>query len=321
MNKFEKIKFRYLIYLFLIVILTHNEFIDFLKNKRILTYEIHINLDKMINKVTTQRFELLSIYSKNFTMKSHDISAEELVIGDKSLRIFDCAFDGKQQMSKIRNYFMENFEYDYNNFVKGKKILSDNFNNSVIINFFIAQETNLIKNFIFIKTFDPNLVNEFIVFFINKVNMKIYQNACLLNDKELIMFIKKDFIDKVFNQIEILKKKNINYNKALNANLSKNEKINFFSTEALAKICKFLDNQLNQISSNYSERQSFVNAYNEIKKLVDSSILNEKNIEFIKISNKSDKRLFDVYRFMSSIVLCLFIILISETIYKKLIYK
>jgi hypothetical protein len=305
------------------IVLTHNELIDFLKNKRILTYEIHIDVNKVIKNMTSNRMQLYNIYLENFKYEERDDEERDKKFRKTtSVEILDCYYQPVQQFSRIRNYFLENFEYNFNNYFNNKKVLSDNFNNSVFINFFIPQETNLVKNLIIIKTFDPNLVNEFILFFVKKANIQTYLNSCITSDADMLTLIKISFIDQVFNQSEILKTKNIYYNNALDTDLSKQKKIKFFGTEDLAKLCEFLDNQLNKVSNNYyTEKRSYVYAYNEIKKLENNISMKQDTEQYIKISKKLDKRLFDFYKFMSSIILCLFIIFITETIYKRLIHK
>jgi hypothetical protein len=321
-----KAKKRILIYIiFCLIFSFSNEIVDLKNNKKILTYEIRFNardFEKYAFEIKRDPFNLIK---KNMTdVNFFKDFNEESVIFANHIFIFFHPHDHSEEniMALTRNYIKSNMKYKFQEFIDEKNfnnvqknIMLSDFYKNLKLSFLIEKKSGIMTNEIAIKTFAPRIFEEFFLSFTKDINEYLVLSWHLNANKIVLDNIKIEFMNKVSESLIELANKNIIFNSTINDTYKNLENLDFFESDELIKICKFLDKNHYEIKS----PKKFVNDLEKIKKVQIEELFERKQNNFIKFIKKSEDKFIDVYNIWTLIIISIFLSFTVEILYRKII--
>ena len=328
------IKKKYIFYLILILIFsTSSEISNFLKNKKIVRYDIIYNTRSLLNHVEYVEVNFLGILKSIIPIQSEilNFSNEEYYKSNVNYKNIDfdknmvflvipADYNEKNIISIIRKEFKKNFHKDFKEYINEKKLdlkiknsLIEDVNKNLNIGLLIDTNMGETINQITFKTFYPEHINDFLNMFAIKIKQSIIfdWNKSLKN--QILARFRINFYNRIRDKISLLESKNIFIPfKIIKDNSFMLENFNYYDPNEIIEICKFLD-----LKSEKNDR-SFLETYKLIENINNEKYEFSNTKEFFKIEKVSEKKFLDIYKIWSSIIFWIFLILIIEIIYSKI---
>lgn len=318
---------RYILYLvFCLIFSMSMEISNFIKNKKIIKYDIIYNVSALNNHIEFIDVSNLKMIASIF--KNHKINvlniAEESVgfkplnknelnefLDNKVLLIAPFDYTESRIISIITKEFKKNIHKNLKKFIekeiyneKVKKNLFADINQNFNVGYLINTNLGEIKNQIVVKTFHPNLIDRFL----NEFAIEI-QNSILIDwqskfNQSISTRVKKEFLKKIQDTIFLLQSKNVSMPFETENIFKENS-----SNEEILKICKFLDTNLMENNGSLLETCNYLIDNIEIGYKTKPSKI------FFDIEKISEKKFIDIYKIWSQIILAIFFCLVVELIY------